>query len=385
MKYLSFLFSVFFFFLPPFSSASSTKELPKIAVWDLGALQVNADYAKQLTGILVSEIAKMKKYEAYSQDQVRTLAGWTGEMMKLGCTDIKCLTALGQMDVAKLISGSVGKIGNRFTVTLNLFDTQKARAEDSVSEFCKSEDELIELVQQTVRKLLGTQVETSSLPSIASDKSPLIPTALAIASGSLEIKTRVQGAQVFVDGQNMGEVPISISNLTSGTHEVRVVKKGHEDWKQSVQIQPNEKKVVEVVLKILSLGEEYFFDKIFYFDNCSFARDKFEYWVKFRRGGILEGSPRRGSNYKTPPEQPSSFKPLDGKWLLEKNKINIDYNSLLGIPTRYVLRMEIQLDNAMEGIFKSVTESSKPINYIPFFSATETEKRSCTMKEWNTP
>jgi hypothetical protein len=112
-------------------------------------------YAQDLTSILVSEVSKSEKFEAYSQDNVRTLAGWTAERMALGCTDTKCLTALGQMDIAKLISGRVGKIGNRYSVSLNLFDTQNARAERSVSEFGRSEDELIDLVQVAVRKLLG--------------------------------------------------------------------------------------------------------------------------------------------------------------------------------------------------------------------------------------
>ena len=82
------------------------------------------------------------------------MAGWTAERMQLGCTDSKCLTALGQMDVGKLISGSVGKIGDRYSVSLNLFDTQKARSEKSISEFCRSENELIDLVQMSARKLL---------------------------------------------------------------------------------------------------------------------------------------------------------------------------------------------------------------------------------------
>ena len=86
---------------------------------------------------------------------MRTLAGWTAERMKLGCPDTQCLVALGQMDVAKLISGSVGKIGKRYTVSLNLFNTQNARAENAISKTCESEDELIELIQASVRELLG--------------------------------------------------------------------------------------------------------------------------------------------------------------------------------------------------------------------------------------
>jgi hypothetical protein len=134
---------------------NAAKNLPKIAVWDLVPRNISAEYAHQLTAILVSEISKFNKYETYGQENVRTLAGWSSERMQLGCSDTKCLTALGQMDIAKLISGNVGKLGNRYTGSLNLFDTQNTRSERAISEFCSSEDELIELVQVAVRKLLG--------------------------------------------------------------------------------------------------------------------------------------------------------------------------------------------------------------------------------------
>jgi len=137
------------------AAVSAGKDLPKIAVWDLEARNIPATHAKELTSILVSEISKLEKYEVYSQDNVRTLAGWTTQRMKLGCNDTQCLIALGQMDIAKLISGSVGKIGTRYSISLNLFDTQKVKAENAVSEFCDSENELIELVQRAVRNLLG--------------------------------------------------------------------------------------------------------------------------------------------------------------------------------------------------------------------------------------
>jgi hypothetical protein len=136
-------------------SVSPGKELSKLAVWDLSAREVKATYAQELTSILVSEISKLERYEVYSQENVRTLAGWTAERMTLGCTDTKCLTALGQMDVGKLISGSVGKIGDTYSISLNLFDTQKVKAERSISEFCRTENELIGLLQQGVRKLLS--------------------------------------------------------------------------------------------------------------------------------------------------------------------------------------------------------------------------------------
>jgi hypothetical protein len=136
-------------------SVSPGQDLSRLAVWDLMAREVKPAYAQELTSILVSEISKMGKFEVYSQENVRTLAGWTAERMTLGCTDTKCLTALGQMDVARLVSGSLGKIGDVYSISLNLFNTQNVKAEKSISEFCRSENELITLLQQGVRKLLS--------------------------------------------------------------------------------------------------------------------------------------------------------------------------------------------------------------------------------------
>lgn len=169
IPFLSIIF-VFIFFIP--FTAFGQKDLPKIAVWDLAAGNIPATHVQDLTAIMVSEITKLKKYEVYSQENVRTLAGWEAQKQQLGCTDTKCLTALGQMDIAKLISGRVGKIGNTYSISLNLFDTRNARAENAVSEFCQSEDELIRLIQQTVLKLLGVKEVASAPPAIAPVQPP---------------------------------------------------------------------------------------------------------------------------------------------------------------------------------------------------------------------
>jgi hypothetical protein len=161
---------------PP-TASSPAKDLPKLAVWDLVPRNTPDSHAQELTSILVSEIGKINKYEVYSQENVRTLAGWTEERMKLGCTSTQCLTALGQMDVARLISGSVAKIGNRYSVSLNLFDTQNSKSEKAVSEFCNSEDELIELIQVASRKLLGAELPPAKAEGRSTDERPNPPAA----------------------------------------------------------------------------------------------------------------------------------------------------------------------------------------------------------------
>jgi hypothetical protein len=84
-----------FLVLACFPPLSAGKELPKIAVWDLVSQNTPEPHAKELTSFVVSEITKLKKFEVYSQENVRILARWTAQQMQPGCTDTKCLTALG--------------------------------------------------------------------------------------------------------------------------------------------------------------------------------------------------------------------------------------------------------------------------------------------------
>ncbi len=175
MKFV--IFTSFLAFILSLPAISLPEDPPKIAIWDLEPRNTPTSLAKELTSILASEVSKLGKYEPYSQENVRTVAGWTEEKMKLGCTSTHCLMALGQMDIAKLISGSVGKIGNRYSISLNLFDTQNARAEKAISEFCRSEDELIEMVQQAVRRLLGAPLESAVAAKGAPEKKGEKPSA----------------------------------------------------------------------------------------------------------------------------------------------------------------------------------------------------------------
>jgi formylglycine-generating enzyme required for sulfatase activity len=195
-------------------SLSDGKELPRMAVWDLEPRNTPETHARELTSFVVSEITKLKKYEVYSQENVRTLAGWSAERMKLGCTDAKCLTALGQMDIAKLISGSVGKIGKRYTVSLNLFNTQNARVENALSKTCESEDELIELIQASVRELLR---ESPATPAPGEYRDPTTGMELVLIKGGC-----YQMGDGFGDGYP-NEKPVydvCVGDFYMGKHEV---------------------------------------------------------------------------------------------------------------------------------------------------------------------
>jgi len=73
------------------------------------------------------------------------------------------------------------EIGNRYTVFLSLFDTQNVRSENKLTDYCRSEDELIELVQATLRKLLGEEMVSPPPPAQSKIGPPGQATGMPIA------------------------------------------------------------------------------------------------------------------------------------------------------------------------------------------------------------
>ncbi len=208
---------------------------------------------------------------------------------------------------------------------------------------------------------MEVQKETSSLPAVAVGKEISPPAGSPTASGSLEIKSRLQGAQVFIDGQNMGEVPLRVSNLTPGSHEVRLVKKDYDEWKQSVLIQPSEKKVIEANLKRLGLDEDYLVGKVFYFENCAFSSDKFNYLIRFQKKGRLEGTERFGIFGGA--KSSLDLSRLDGRWFSDQDKIIIEFNMLRGFSLRRVMKVEVDMGRDRKDVFPTKCESSTEYRY----------------------
>lgn len=61
------------------------------------------------------------------------------------------------------------------------------------------------------------------------------------AAGGLFAITRPLGAQVFVDNKLIGTTPLFMSQLSSGSHEVRLELPGFRPYSSSIQVEPNKR------------------------------------------------------------------------------------------------------------------------------------------------
>jgi hypothetical protein len=58
-------------------------------------------------------------------------------------------------------------------------------------------------------------------------------------SGGLNISSNPSGAEVWFNGENLGETPLEMSEIPTGTHRILIHKSGFNDYKQSVVISRN--------------------------------------------------------------------------------------------------------------------------------------------------
>ena len=58
----------------------------------------------------------------------------------------------------------------------------------------------------------------------------------ATGPGSLQVLSRPAGAQVILDGQIVGKTPLTIPDVSAGSHDVRLELPGFNRWATTVEV-----------------------------------------------------------------------------------------------------------------------------------------------------
>ena len=71
---------------------------------------------------------------------------------------------------------------------------------------------------------------------IVEGKETVITADLQMKAGSISVNSKPQEAIIYIDGKKSGKTPETITDLIPGTHLVKVIMNGYEDWSESVDI-----------------------------------------------------------------------------------------------------------------------------------------------------
>lgn len=211
------------------STAAPAREKVKIAVVDLTSIGTEETLAKNLTAAVVTELSRLHLLDVVSREEIMKMLSFEENRIMLGCTDAVCLAEIGgALGVDYLVTGNVGKVGDRLLVNLQLIDIRQ-----------------IKVVNRTKRES-GSEGEL--LAAIASGARELISKVLSEKPGVLMLQVAEEGANVYLDESLRGVTPIGVVELASGPHRLRVTKKGFVDWAKEIEITPEETQTVEITL-----------------------------------------------------------------------------------------------------------------------------------------
>jgi TolB-like protein len=210
-----------------------------IAVLDFDGDGVSQSETRTLTNRLRDEIFNTGIYivlERGKMDEVLKEQGF----QQTGCVTSECAVEVGNMlGVQQMIGGSIGKVGNIYTVSARVIDVQtgkvlKSANYDHIGDIGQL---LIKGMKEVVNQLItGRKVKRSVIQTKG--------------KGTLYIQSTPSSADVWVEGYKVeGKTPLTIPDLDTGTHTLQLVKNDYELTK-TVTVKAEQINKVDVVLEL---------------------------------------------------------------------------------------------------------------------------------------
>ncbi|NOZ87203.1 MAG: PEGA domain-containing protein, partial [Deltaproteobacteria bacterium] len=207
--------SVVFYFLflamlfaPSLSRAEGrVRRKQQIMVLDISAQGVDKKLARSLTQTVTATLGQHGDYSVTSQEEMLTMLGFEKEKEILGCEDeVSCLAEItGAMGARYLVKGSVTKVGGRWFLGLVRIDVMQARVVSRFREAVGDIGLLDDLAVKAANAVMGVGTASGG-------------------KGILMVKTEPAGAQVRVDGRDVGVAPVVVKDLFTGLHMVEASK-----------------------------------------------------------------------------------------------------------------------------------------------------------------
>ncbi len=148
-----------------------------------------------------------------------------------GCTTTECAVEMGRMlNVQKMISGTIGKLGKTYTIDLSLIDVETAQIEKSFFRDFKGEIDGLLNLMQVIANQIAAIVGQPAVSEVKKEEKIVF----------LEINSDPDGATIFINDRQAGKTPFK-SNAKEGlTVTIRLVKDNYNSWEKTIVIKEDE-------------------------------------------------------------------------------------------------------------------------------------------------
>ncbi len=202
----------------------------RIAVMNLGVMgEVKKDTGRIIAEIIRGSLGEFESFEVINRENMRALLGEKKFQQSGACDDASCLVEMGNaLGVEKLVVGSLGKMGKKYILTLKLVDLGSTKQENIVTrEHSGAIETLTDIAKEAAYQLAEEPKRRGGVVSEKGEK---------VKYGGISITSTPPGAQVYVDGDDAGKTPASMSKVEVGEKTVLLSKSGYADFTTSVII-----------------------------------------------------------------------------------------------------------------------------------------------------
>lgn len=243
-RLLSLMFIVVFMNIKVFANdeyfEADTNMAIAVADFDIRGNIEKSD-VKALADRFREKLIETTKYRVMERNQMDLILNEIGFQQTGVCRDNECLVQIGQIiAVQKIISGSVSRVGEIYSVNIKLLDVETGTIDKSVTEDCACpiEQLLTGSMKRLAQKIAGIKVEENENELLFKK-----------GDASIFIKTDIDSARVYLDGKLVdGVTPITISNLIAGDHMIRVAK-GNLSNSKTITLTSNKVEHLDLKLK----------------------------------------------------------------------------------------------------------------------------------------
>jgi hypothetical protein len=197
-------------------ASTPVRAVESYALFRLDPLGIDPDIVSQLERILRVEVARVVGKELPSARAVNDVAARDPKLAN--CTaDPSCLVPLARaLKVTRVVAGNVGGLADSYVVNLKLVDDNGKELRRVSATLRGSPDELI------------SEVRVAAIRLIAPER----------LVGNIAILSDVPGANVALDGNNVGKTPLPapLVNLPTGVHQLSVMRDGFSPFAEDVPV-----------------------------------------------------------------------------------------------------------------------------------------------------
>jgi hypothetical protein len=217
-----------FFVLSLLCVFAACAQTSMVAVNDFRGEGVAASSARIISDRIRSELVNSGLFRIIERSEMDNILKEQGFQQSGACDDQKCLIEVGQLlGVDRIIAGTVGRLGDLFTISMRMIDVGSGEIVATVNEDCRcSVEELVSKSAPAIVRKLALRLEAKG--SAGGEA--------ATAVATVSVSSEPQGARLSLDGKVVGTTPYENTSLAPGEYALRLERDGYKPREEAVVV-----------------------------------------------------------------------------------------------------------------------------------------------------